>query len=144
MVFSAAREAIGPAPQANRFEISVGLFVPIVDWRAAQRLENLAPRFTCQSAQGHGRIGRAEGGGADIGDIGVKRPRQHGQPVDIGQFALVGGHAQGGVALGMFDRLVAFARGKLHVRDFHIVLIIQPHLGAQLIAGPLRHDPDGF
>ena len=44
----------------------------------------------------------------------------------------------------MFDRLVAFARGKLHVRDFHIVLIIEPHLGAQLIAGPLRHDPDGF
>ncbi len=68
---------------------------------------------------------------------------KHRQPVDVAQLPLIRCHAQSGVALGMFDGLEPFLCGQLHIGDFHIVLEIQPRLGPQSIAGPLRHHPDG-
>ena len=43
----------------------------------------------------------------------------------------------------MFDGCEPFLRGQLDIGDFHIILEIQPCLGPQRIAGPLRHHPDG-
>ena len=141
---SPARIAIGAAPQADRLHIGAVGFVPAVDRAHPQGLENLAPAFACQRAQGHGRIGRAEGGGADIRDLVVQGPGQHGQTVDVRQFALIGRHAKRGVTLGVFDTGIAFAGGQLDVRHLHVVLVIQPHLRLQLNACALRHDPDGL
>ena len=55
---------------------------------------------------------------------------------------MVSRHTKRGIALGVFDTFVAFLRGKLNIRDFNIVLIIQPRLHAKLRPRPLRHHPD--
>ena len=57
---------------------------------------------------------------------------------------MVGGHAQRGVALGVLDAFVAFARSQLHVGDFHVVLIVQPGLHAQLDVCLCGHQPHRF
>ena len=44
----------------------------------------------------------------------------------------------------MFHAFIAFAGRKLHVRDFDVVLIVEPHLGPQAGACALRHHPDRF
>ena len=78
-----AREAIGAAPQADRFEIGIGRVVPALDRGAAQRLEDVAARLAGQRPQGNGRVGRAEGGGADLRDIFIQCLRKNSQTVDV-------------------------------------------------------------
>ena len=43
----------------------------------------------------------------------------------------------------MFDAFEPFLRGQLDVRDFDVILIVQPGFGPQLVACALRHQPDG-
>jgi hypothetical protein len=144
MRLARAREGIGATPQTHRLHVGVLRFVPRMHRGFPQRLENLATGFASQRAQGDGRVGRAEGGGANLRDIFIQRLSKDRQAVDIRKFTLICRHAQRRVTLGMFDRLVTLAGGKLHVRDLHVVLVIQPHLGLQRRASALRHDPDGF
>lgn len=142
MALARTAVAVGPAPETHGLPIGAMGLVPVVHGRAAQRLEDLAPRLAHQRAEGDGRIGRAEGGGADRGDRRIERACEHGQPVDVAELALIGGHAERRVALGVLDRLVALAGGELHIRHFHVVLVVEPHLRAQRGRGALRHDPD--
>ena len=44
----------------------------------------------------------------------------------IGCLALIGGHAQGGIAFEMFDRAEALLMAQFDVFDRHIVLLVQP------------------
>ena len=55
------------------------------------------------------------------GQFGHHRKAQH-----VAGLALIGGHAQRGVAFQMFDRDEAFLLGQLHILDRHIVLLIDP------------------
>ena len=50
--------------------------------------------------------------------------------VDIGELALVGRHAVGGVALGKLDMAVTFARGEARSVRCHVVLEVHESLGA--------------
>ena len=71
---------------------------------------NSGPRASPASApKRHRRVGRAEGGGADLRDRPAERVGEHGEAVDVGQLALVGRHAERRVALGMLDAGVALA-----------------------------------
>ena len=94
--------------------------------RAAQGLENVPARLARNGPHADGRIGRAECGGADRRNIGIQRFSKRRQTVDIAQLALICGHAQRGIALGMLHGRETFLRGQLDVRDFHVVLEIQP------------------
>ena len=118
-----------PAPSG-----AVGL-VPGVHRGLAGRLESGAARLAGEGAEGHRRVGRAEGGGADLRDRRGRGVGQHREAVDVGQLALVGGHAERGVALGVLDADIALARGELDVGDLHVVLEVEERLGAQLVRG---------
>ena len=116
--------------------------MPAMHRCAPQRLKDVAARFARQGTQRHRSIGGPERRRPHIRDLVVQRIGQNGQTVDIGQLSLIRRHAKGGVAFGMFNAGIALPRGKLDVRHLHIVLKIQPHLGAQFGIGPLRHHPD--
>ena len=84
------------------------------------------------------RVGRAEDRGAGLGDrpargLGQDRKAQH-----IRGLALVGRHAEGGVALEVLDRAEALPVGLAHVLHGDVVLEIHP--GA---AAALRDVPEG-
>ena len=115
MGFPTARKTIGPPPLAHRFKIGPLRLVPAMDRRAAQRLKQIAPRLTGQRPERHRAVRRAEGGGAHLWDRLVQTISKHRQTVDVTQLSLIGCHAQSGIALGMFNRTVAFTRGQLHV-----------------------------
>ena len=144
MAFPIAREAIRATPMPHRLKEGLLVFVILVDRGPAQRLEHLIACFPRNRPERNRRIGRTEGRGAHSRDRRVQLTCQRGETVDVRQFALIGGHAQRGVTLGVFNRLVALLRRQTHVRDFHVVLIVQPRLDTQRRACPLRHQPDGF
>ncbi len=79
MRLASAGEAVGAAPEADRFEVGPGDFVLFVHRRAAEGLEDLAPAFASQRADGDGRVGRAEGGGADLGNLLTQTVSKHGR-----------------------------------------------------------------
>ena len=88
-------------------------------------------------------MGRAEDGGAGLRNA---LPRQLGhdrQAQNIAGLALIGRHAQRGIALQMLDRPEVFLIGQLHILDGDIVLLIDP--GASLALGhiPQRGDRHG-
>ena len=90
-----------------------------------------------EGADGDRREGRAEGGGADRAEIAPGDVGQHRRAVEIAGLALVGRHAERGVALEMLGNAEAFARGELHVRRRHVVLEIDEGLAAAV--GDLPH-----
>ena len=95
-------------------------------------------------AEREGRIGRAEGGDADLGDGFARRFREDAEPVDVRCLALVGRHAEGRVALGMLDRLIALALGQLEIGRRHIVLEIDEMLVALIVLAGRGREPDGL
>lgn len=113
---------------------------PMGGHQAARRVTILLPVMG-NRAHPRGRIGRAEGGRADLGDLASRGSGHDRQTVDVRGAALIRPHAKRGIALEMFDRDIVFPRRKLHVRGFHIVLQIDEHLlGAARRGLPHRHD----
>ena len=80
-----------------------------------------------------GRIGCAKGGEADFRDGLVQQFSCDGEAMHVGQFALIGGHTIGGVALYVLDGVHAFAHGQGDVLGVHIVLKIDK--GLALLGG---------
>ena len=72
------------------------------------------------------------------GIVDAAQLRHDRKRVDVGGLALVGAHAERGVALQMLDRLVAFLMRELHVLGGHVVLEIDEGLAA----APRRQLPD--
>ena len=140
--FAFAREGIRPPPVAHRLPVGAVFGVPVVDRRLPERLEQVAPRLARDRPHRDRRIGRAERGGADLRYLGAQLSRQDRQAVDVRQLALVGRHAQRGIALGVLDALEPLARGQFHVRHLDVVLIVQPGLGLQLVWRVRGHVPD--
>ena len=74
------------------------------------------------------RVRRPERGGADRGNLGAQRGGEHRESVDVAGAALIGAHAEGGVALEVLDRGVAFAHRELDVGHRHVVLEVDEAL----------------
>ena len=91
-----------------------------------------------KSADGDGREGRPEGRGADRADIAPGDGSEHRRAIDIADLALIGRHAERGIALEMLGDAKALAHGKLHVGHRHVVLEIDEGLAPALVDLPHR------
>jgi hypothetical protein len=116
--------------------------MPLVDWRAADGQEELLRQRPGDRAEGEGRIGRAEGGDADLGDRLAGGFRENAEAVEVRRLALVGRHAEGGVALGVLHRLVALALGEFEVGGGHVVLVVDEVLVAFIVLAGGGCEPD--
>ena len=120
------REIARPIPQPRLNHRRAAVFADLVRgqkplWRKAFAMSTCA-----KGGQGDGHIGRTEGGRArfryaSTGGIGQNRKRG-----SIGVFALISGHALGGVAFHMLDRAKIFLNGLFDIFDRHIILKIKP------------------
>ena len=78
----------------------------------------------CDQAHRHGRIRRAECGQTGFGNGDALLFGQTPQSGHIAELALIGGHAQSGVAFEMFDRAIAFGPSQIDIGQCHIILEI--------------------
>ena len=92
--------------------------------RAAGNVEQVALGMVDDGAEGHRRIGRAEGGKPHGGDFLAECFGGNCQAVHVRHLALIGGHAGGGVTLDMLDGVHALAHGEAHILGTDIVLEI--------------------
>ena len=131
--FARAREPGRAIPEAGLDKDGAVLLGPVVQRRFAHRLEVLAARSAGQRAEGDRRIERAEGRGADLGRRDAARFGKDADGVDVGQLALIGRHAVGGVALGELDMAVAFAHGEAEVLQMDVVLVVDEGLALRCL-----------
>ena len=82
-----------------------------MDGGQAGRVQVVAPVAPGHGGEGHGGIGRPEGGGADLLNRSVQAVADDADGVDVGRLALVGAEAGQGVALDVLDAFEALARG---------------------------------
>ena len=94
-----------------------------------------AARAPGERAEADRIVGRAEARRADGGDRQAARLGEDGEAVQVRGLALVGRHAERGVALQVLDRLEAFALRQAHVRRRDVVLQVDEGLA---LAGDLE------
>ena len=116
VVLAGAREPLRAQPLARLHECSAALLRPAVTGGEARGLEVLAAMRPGKGADRDGRVGRARGGRAQLRDGALGERGHDGVAVDAGGLALIGRHAERGVALQQLDRAIAFACGERHVR----------------------------
>ena len=114
------------------------LLGPSVRWCQPRWAKILRPVMAGKGADGDRREGRAEGGGADRAEIAAGDRGEHRRAVEIAGLALVGRHAERGVALEMLGDAEALARRKLHVGYRHVVLEIDERLASAVLDLPHR------
>ncbi len=143
LALAGARVAVGPSPVADRFPGGAVLLVPVVQRRAADRLEQIppAPRRRWSPSRSACRAG-GRWWCRPAGSASPECLRQDRQAVDVAELPLICGHAERGVALGVLDADEALLRGELDVRHLHVVLEVEQHLGAELRPARCRHHPD--
>ena len=134
----ALREIPGALPLADILEHGALRFGPGMDRRLARRVEQRPARMADDRAEGHRRIGRAEGGQADLGDRLAQRLGGNRQAVHVGGLALVGRHAVGGEALDMLDRAHAFMHRLADILGGDVVLEIDKGLDRRVRPGAGR------
>ena len=117
-----ARKIGRAQPGAGLDENGAEFFGQRVGWREPRRAEIDAAMMTGEGAQSHRRPRRAEHGDAGFRDRLAQQFRQNGEARHIGQLALVGRHAERGVALEMFDRNETFLFRQRHVLGGDVVL----------------------
>ena len=88
------------------------------------------------------RVGRPVGRGADLRDGAAGQLGQDREAGDVRDLALVGRHAERGVALEVLDRAEALALGERDVVGGHVVLEIDEGLAALAFDVPERRDGD--
>ena len=101
----------------------------------ARDVEEVARFPSGNRAKGRRGIGRAEGGGADLGDGDTQHVGQDPERVDVRGLALISGHTERGVALDVLDRTEVLTHRKLEVGGGDVVLEVDPELAA--LAGRL-------
>ena len=113
----------------------------VVHRRAAHRPIVRADVMAGERTDGHRRVGRTEARRAEVGNGNSAHLRHHGDAVEIGRLALIGRHAEGGVALHVLDRTETFAKGDSEVRRGDVVLEVDELFGAPTRRGNLgqRH-----
>ena len=129
MCFARTEEPSGAQPHAGFHENRTLFHRPVVAGGEAVRTKIPASRATCECADGHGRVGRAENGCSGFGNGLAGNVRHDGEGWDICSLTLVCCHAERGVTLQMLDRPKSFLMRKLHVRHGHVVLQVEPGPG---------------
>ena len=134
-VLALEREIAGALPLPHVLEHGPFGARPIMGRRRARGIEELAACGAREGAEGHGRVGHAEGGEADCGQGLVEGRGRDAERVHVRGLALVGRHAGRGVALDVLDRAEALAHGELHILRGHIVLEIDEGFHASQASG---------
>ena len=129
-VLAGARVVARPPPEPGVDELGAGRDVPVVHRREPQRTEVRADLAAGERAERDRRVGRPEGRRPDRVDRLVAQVRHQGEADDVAGLALLGAHAERGVALEMLDRLVALAMGERHVVHGDVVLKVDEGLAA--------------
>ncbi len=114
----------GALPLADGLEDRAVGRVPGVHRRAPDRVEQGAGVAPDDRAEGDRRVGRAEGGDAELGNALAGDLRDDAERVDVAGLALVGAHAGRGVALDVLDRAVALPERQREVGGGDVVLQI--------------------
>ena len=129
------REVPGAAPEGDRLEDRALRLGPGVDRGPPGDLEGRALVVAGEGAEGRRRVGRAEGGQADLRRRLAERVGGDHQAVDVRHLALVGRHAVGGVALDVLDRAHALADREADVLGGDVVLEVDEGLGLRRRCG---------
>ena len=109
--------------------------------RQSRRAEILAAVMSGESAERDRRIRRAIRRRSDLRDRPVHQFGKDGKADDAADLALIGRHAERGVALEMLDRTKALLLGKRDIVDGDVVLEIDKGLAGSLDP-PHRRDRD--
>ena len=117
-----------PASRARRPRTPRPRLGPAVNRRVCAPGRTAAARRPAKRAEGHRRIGHAEGRQPDLRHRPAERPRDDPEGVHVRGLALVGRHAGGGVALDVLDRAEALAERRGHVLGGDIVLPVDEGL----------------
>ena len=133
----------GALPLADVLELRAGLDVPLVDGGLTDRVEERAHVPARDCAVGDRGVGLAEGGRAHLTERRAEGLGQHSNAVDGARLALVGAHAEGGVALDVLDGLVALSRGNEYVGGSNVGLEVDEALGGTHGRLPAGRDPLG-
>ena len=104
--------------------------------QAANRIEQLAPPHARQRRHRHGGERRPVGRRSDRSDSAPRGEGERDGAVDRGRLALVGRHAERGVALDVLDRQIGFARRERDILHRHVALQIDPRPPARLHVRP--------
>ena len=124
LVLAGLRVVEGPLPLAHVLEDGAGFLVPGMHRRSANRVGQGADVTPGDSTERDGFVGRSEGRRAHCGNRRAKRAGKNRETRHVSGLALVGAHAQGGIALQVLDRLVAFPGRERDVGCGHVVLEI--------------------
>ena len=103
MGFTGLREPLRPQPHAHLDKCSALFGSPFMAWRQPCRAKIGAGRATCKGADSHRCIGGTKDCRAGFRNRFSGQFCHHGKPAHIGCLALIGGHAQRGIAFKMFD-----------------------------------------
>ena len=114
-------------PEAGRVHRGAVLDMPVMHRRQPLGPE-VAVAFGGQRADRDRREGRAEARRADLGDRFAERFGHDGEARHVGGLALVGRHAERGVALQVLDRDETLAMRQTHVLGGHVVLKVDEGL----------------
>ena len=134
-VLARLREVPGAAPEGDRLEDGAVGLGPGVDRGLAGDLEGRVLVVAGEGAEGRRRVGRPEGGEADLRRRLAERVGGDHQAVDVRHLALVGRHAVGGVALDVLDRAHALADREADVLGGDVVLEVDEGLGRCRVRG---------
>ena len=115
-----------PQPAAIFAEHRAGLAVLVFEREAAHRIEQLPAPAPGDHRQRHGDEGRPVGGRARLGDGPAGDGSHRGKAVHVRGLALVGCHAERGVALQMLDGAEVLACCQLDILERYVVLEVDP------------------
>jgi hypothetical protein len=125
--------AVWSSPVPDRLEIGIVGNVPVKDGSAPHRQEQSLPLGAGNRTERHRGIGRTKCRIADHRKGLAGRLGNHSEAGDVRRLALVGPHAESGIALGMLHRLISLALGELEVGRCHVVLEIDEVLVALVV-----------
>ena len=123
-----ARKITRALPQAHVLEDSAVRRRPFVSRGEAFGIEEVTAGNSGETAERDGRIGHAKGGQSHLRNRRIESLCHDRERIEIGGFALIGGHSRGRVALDVLDCSETFARGELEVARGDIVLPVDEGL----------------
>ena len=140
-ILAGLREVPGPLPLADVLEERAVLFVPRMQRGLADGVELIAEVGPRDGAERDGRVVGTKRRRAGARNVLAERLREDRQAVDVAELALVGAEAHRGVALGVLDRVVAFARGEHDVGRGDVVLQVDELLRPAVDPARRRRNP---
>ena len=140
VLLAGARVILRAQPRAGFDEHRALLRRPLMRGREPDRAEIAAAMMAGHRAEAHRHVGRPVGRGADLRNAAARELGEDRKAADVRDLALVGRHAERGVALEVLDRAEALAVGERDVVHRHVVLEIDEGLGAAFLHVPERRN----